>query len=97
MAVKKKKKEPNGVVSNLNMLINKGFCAYTQSRLKNVLKALESQLEPDEYEELKKLYAEIDVENPDAYPVVDGVSYAHEDFAAYVKKLIRKYAKKEKK
>lgn len=85
----KKKKEPNSVVSNLNIVSAKGFCAYSQSRLKNVFKALEGQLEAEEFEKLSNLYACIDAENPD--------SLEYEEFASYAKTLIHKYAKKVKK
>lgn len=82
--MKKKKKEPNSVTTNLNILINKDFCAYPQSRTKNTFKALETQLKPDEFKTLKALYSQIDTENPDT---------DYDDFTAYVKNLIRKYAK----
>lgn len=92
MRIKKKKKEPSGVVSNLNMLIDNEFCAYKKSRLKNVLDKLKTQLEPDEHEKLKELYVEIEAGNAD----ICADDSLYEDFAAYVKKLIRKYAKKSK-
>ena len=89
MSVKKKKKEPNSVVSNLNIVSARGFCAYSQSRLKNVFKALKEQLEAEEFEKLSNLYSYIDAENPD--------SLEYEEFVSYAKILIRKYAKEAKK
>ena len=96
MGVKKKKKEPNSVMTNLNILVNKGFCAQTQSRVKNIFKALKEQLEPEEYEELQKLYVRIDADNPDALPPIKGEAYNHDAFAKYAKSLMHKYAKKGK-
>ena len=95
--MKKKKKEPNGVLSNLNIILGKGFCAYTQSRVKNVFKALKDQLEPDEYAKLSELYVRIDADNPDSTAPMDGFSPEHEEFAKYVKSLMHKYAKANKK
>lgn len=97
MGVKKKKKEPNGVLSNLNILVDNGFCKYTQSRVKNIFKALKEQLETDEYEKLYELYVQIDADNPDSVPPVDGESPNHAEFAKYAKSLMHKYAKKSKK
>lgn len=96
MGVKKKKKEPNSVMTNLNILVNKGFCAQTQSRVKNIFKALKDQLEPEEYEELQKLYVRIDADNPDSVDPANGGTYDHEVFAKYAKSLMHKYAKKGK-
>lgn len=93
MSVKKKKKEPKTVTSNLNMFINKEFHSYPQSRVKNILKALETQLEPSEHEKLNELYEQMHAEDSNAYQTADDVS--SENFTVYVKKLIHKYAAKD--
>lgn len=93
---KKQKKEPNSVMTNLNILVNKGFCAQKQSRVKNVFKALKEQLEQEEYDKLQELYVTDDVNSPDSVPQVDGTSDACKDFEKYIKSLMHKYAKKGK-
>lgn len=86
---KKQKKEPNSVMSNLNILIDKDFCAYAKSRIKNIFKVLKMQLEPEEFAKLEESYAKIN----NSATMLSANEADYEAFTNYVKSLTRKYAK----
>lgn len=93
MPVKKKnlkKKEPNSVMTNLNLLINSESCRQPQSRIKNIFKSLKEQLTEDEYQKLFELYSDMNSDDPDLNDSAEEYGL----FSNYVKALTRTYSKK---